>query len=154
MNLVVDCFFMQCWEQCLFFYWLLEIPSSKSRNRCHDCKAVIRSSFEHFTPMKTHLDNLIRNEGWMVWQLSIGSFRSTSRTPVWWLIRTERAQNCKQNVFTWWHIFIYLLNNYLVRRNDVTGGTVYTLMYQPLCEQYLFLHQHVSRIKLSNFITL
>ena len=34
-----------------------------------------------------------------------------------------RAQNCKQNVFTQWHIFIYLLNNYLAGRNNVTACT-------------------------------
>lgn len=62
MNLFVDCFFMQCWGQCLFFYWLVEIPSSISWNRCHGCKAVLfQSGFEHFTPRETHPDTLLRD---------------------------------------------------------------------------------------------
>lgn len=62
MNLFVECFFMQCWGQCLFLYWLVEIPSSISWNRCHACKAVwFQSGFEHFTSTGTHPDTFLRD---------------------------------------------------------------------------------------------
>lgn len=43
----------------------------------------------------------------------------------------KRAQNCKQNVFTQWQILIYLLNNYLVGRKNVTSCTEYNFMWVP-----------------------
>lgn len=60
--------------------------------------------------------------------------------------KNKRAQNCKQNVFTQWHIFIYLLNNYSVGRNNVTACTesILSCRYQPVWEQYLFLYESLG----------
>lgn len=111
---------MQCWGQCLFFYWLVEIPSSISWNRCHGCKAVLsQSGFEHFTPTGTHTAPLVKRLE--TESLSHLRFFFTLKTLCLTSRAKERARNCNQNVFTQWHIFSYLLN--LVGRNNITACT-------------------------------
>lgn len=50
----------------------------------------------------------------------------------WQVIKNNnRAQNCKQNVFTQWHTLIYLLNNYLVGRNKLVQSLSFHVGTSP-----------------------